>query len=55
MCLGVQGQCISNAWLCDGDTDCPQGDDESHSRCSMCLFISNLEPIGFLKNDDNLH
>lgn len=26
-------QCIRRDWLCDGDMDCPSGDDESEDTC----------------------
>ena len=27
------GRCISKQWTCDGDSDCPNGDDEKKANC----------------------
>jgi len=32
------GRCISKQWTCDGDSDCPHGEDEKKANC--CKFIT---------------
>ena len=29
------GDCVPAEWLCDGDTDCLDGSDESHELCNI--------------------
>ena len=31
------GDCIWNAWVCDGEPDCSKGEDEEEERCAMMV------------------
>lgn len=52
------GECINESWICDGQKDCPNGDDESNcgavTKCTTsefkCRIDSSCIPVSFVFN-----
>ena len=37
------GECIWNAWVCDGENDCSGGEDEEEGRCSIMVRCNETQ------------
>ena len=42
-----QGQCITKRWLCDGDNDCPNGEDELNCKSGKKLSTLGITLVCF--------
>ena len=42
-----QGQCITRRWLCDGDSDCPNGEDELNCKSGKKLLTWDTTLVCF--------
>ncbi len=38
---GSQRHCISQSWVCDGESDCPDGEDEDQNCGELCVTSRN--------------
>lgn len=42
----LNGECISLDWLCDGETDCSQGEDEKGCCTDNCNYLGQVTCLG---------
>jgi len=47
-CEGAGGVCIFESWVCDGESDCPNGDDEA--RCSEFHYFDYIYIILYISD-----
>ena len=46
-CSSTNSSCIPWLWVCDGDSDCADGDDEDVNLCGQILILSIIENLTF--------
>uniref|UniRef100_A0A3B4AMB3 Uncharacterized protein n=1 Tax=Periophthalmus magnuspinnatus TaxID=409849 RepID=A0A3B4AMB3_9GOBI len=38
-----RARCVPEAWLCDGEPDCPDASDESHQTCKSPIHLLYMQ------------